>query len=142
MSPKNPDRPPSYAPPTPSNPFHGFGNGRRRTLEPLPVYTNLSTPLNDRTGFRHGRPQTIRVSHSRRSIAPYVEHIIPLRDTYPAKRKERSWARLRIHSFAPLEGETPLFHPGDEVAGCVELNLKKEKCIGGIQISVSLDVMA
>jgi hypothetical protein len=92
------------------------------------------------TTSRRRRPQTV-LSGYQRSMAPNVEHMIPLAATDPTEKNARSWAQLWIHSFAPSEGQTPLFHPGDEVTGFVELDLQKQKCIGEIRISVRIDAM-
>jgi hypothetical protein len=104
---------------------------QRGMVESLPAYS--------RPAHGHGRrrPHTAQ-GHYQRTRAPGAEHVIPLTVSDSTQANARSWAELKFQSSAKSRSHTPLFHPGDEIVGFLELDLLKEKSIGGININVRI----
>jgi len=63
--------------------------------------------------------------------SPRSEHAFTFRDT-----REHAWAILRVQSSATSSTHQPVYRPGDEICGFVDLDLTKEKSIQAINASV------
>ena len=62
-----------------------------------------------------------------------MEHVFK----YPDVERRQPWAKLRLESWTVSVSKQPLYHPGDEIRGFLDLNLIREKTFKSIIVQVS-----
>jgi hypothetical protein len=97
--------------------------------------TSSGTPaFSNPPDYSSSRRHAVLGAANRRRYRPPKDHRFSYYDA-----SQHPWAHLRIKS-PPLKSKSPLptYRPGDEVIGSIDLDLRKEKMIMGIEVSVSL----